>query len=97
VARAAGTESLKAGSDPRHPPGEVGVSHSRRKNPIVAVTTAESDKQFKKAEHSRERVAVKVALARGDDPPAGKLFGNPWKGDKDGKLFRPDLPGVLRK
>jgi len=73
------------------------MSRSRRKTPIAGVTTASSDKQFKKAEHSRERVTARIAVVRGDDPPHRKSFGDPWKGDKDGKLYWPDRPKLLRK
>jgi len=73
------------------------MSRSRRKVPIAGATTAPSDKPFKRAEHSRERSAAKIAVARGDEPPAPKLYGDPWNGNKDGKLYRPDRPGILRK
>ena len=73
------------------------MSRSRKKTPIVPVTTAESDKPFKVREHRRERRAVAAALALGDDPPAPKAFGDPWVGDKDGKLYRPGDPKLVRK
>ena len=73
------------------------MGKSRKKNPIVGVTTASSDKQFKQAEHSRERTAVRVALARGDDTPSPRAFGNPWRGDKDGKLYMPGSVLAHRK
>ncbi len=73
------------------------MSRSYRKVPISGVTTASSDKLFKKAEHSRERSAAKIAIAQGDEPRSGKAYGNPWKGQKDGKLYWPDRFGVLRK
>ena len=73
------------------------MSRSRRKTPIVGVTSAASDKRFKKAEHGRERAAVRVTIDQGEEPPAAKQFGDPWKGEKDGKLYRPDDPRHLRK
>lgn len=73
------------------------MSRSRRKVPISGVTTAPSDKPFKRAEHGRERTAVAQALAQGKEPPMPKQFGNPWRGGKDGKLYWPDRPGILRK
>lgn len=63
------------------------MSRSRRKTPIVSVTTAESDKPFKVAEHRRERRAVNVALAHGSEPPHALMFGDPWKSEKDGKHY----------
>lgn len=50
------------------------MSRSYRKTPICGMTTAASDKAFKKAEHKRARRAVSAC----DQPPAGKSFGNPW-------------------
>ncbi|PTD20431.1 hypothetical protein [Sphingomonas fennica] len=73
------------------------MSRSRRKIPIAGVTTAASDKPFKQSEHGRERTAAKIALAKGDEPASRKAFGDPWRGEKDGKAFRPDDPSVYRK
>ncbi|MBB6470251.1 hypothetical protein IHE39_06355 [Aminobacter carboxidus] len=74
------------------------MSRSRRKTPIVGMTTAESDKPFKQAEHRRERRAVKAVVKAGEEPPAPKEFGNPWAGEKDGKQWLGDsVPELLRK
>lgn len=69
------------------------MSRSKRKTPIVGVTTMPSDKPFKKQEHQRERSAVKAKLKHtvdGDSLPPSKAFGDPWKGEKDGKQYLPD-------
>ncbi|MFO1173615.1 MAG: hypothetical protein U1E48_00150 [Paracoccaceae bacterium] len=66
------------------------MSRSRKKTPILAITTADSDKPFKVKEHRRERRAVKTALIAGEQPPHAKGFGDPWSGDKDGKAYRLD-------
>lgn len=73
------------------------MSRSRRKVPISGVTGAASDKEFKQAEHRRERAAVKIAVKRNDEPPAARSYGDPWHGEKDGKLYLPDDPDRLRK
>lgn len=73
------------------------MSNSRKKTPIVGMTNAPSDKPFKRAEHSRERAAVRVALAQGEEQPHGKQFGDLWNGEKDGKQFVADNPELLRK
>ena len=73
------------------------MSRSRRKTPISGVSTAPSDKPFKASEHGRERAAVRQALANGTDAPDPKLFGDPWRGEKDGKQYAPDRPDILRK
>ncbi|MGF7004533.1 hypothetical protein [Aminobacter sp. BE322] len=74
------------------------MSRSRRKTPIIGITTAETDKPFKQAEHRRERRAVKAVIKTGEEPPAPKAFGNPWDGQKDGKQWIADnVPELLRK
>lgn len=73
------------------------VSNSRRKTPIIGITTAASDKRFKRAEHSRERAAVKIALGKGEALPDPREFGDPWKSEKDGKQYCPNRPKFLRK
>ena len=74
------------------------MTRSRKKVPITGMTTADSDKTFKKREHRRERSAVRDALAVGSEPPHPKGFGDPWDGDKDGKKYvTDDREAVLRK
>ena len=68
------------------------MSRSFRKTPIFPVAAA-SDKAFKAAEHRRERRAVKIAVGMEREVPGGRLYGDPWHGDKDGKLFRPERRG----
>lgn len=63
------------------------MSRSRRKTPIFGITTAESDKNFKRREHRRERTAVRDSLATGADIPDSRAFGNPWASEKDGKRY----------
>lgn len=64
------------------------MSRSRRKSPIVGITTADSDRPFKRAEHRRERTAVRMRLTDDADHatlPHAKRYGDPWRGEKDGK------------
>lgn len=72
------------------------MSRSRKKTPIGGITTAQTDKPFKRREHSRERAAVRDALVAGRDAPHPKTFGNPWSSDKDGKKYWDD-PFSYRK
>ena len=72
------------------------MSRSKRRTPISCVC-ADSDKLFKQAEHRRERTAVRVAVEQGSEPPSPREFGDPWKGQKDGKLYEPGRPELLRK
>ncbi|MDW3223416.1 MAG: hypothetical protein R8G34_11105 [Paracoccaceae bacterium] len=75
------------------------MSRSRRKTPIIGITTAQSDKRFKKAEHKRARRKLKAADLTEDTPPDPKAFGNPWASDNDGKqrIDPHKLPGLMRK
>jgi hypothetical protein len=74
------------------------MPRSRRKTPIAGITTADSDKLFKQAEHRRERRAVKVRLDAGEELPPPKTFGNPWAGQKDGKAWLVEpVPKLMRK
>lgn len=72
------------------------MSRSRKKHPIVGMTTIESDKWFKASEHRRERAAVRAALATGGDIPHRRAFGDPWLSGKDGKQYWPS-PLAYRK
>jgi hypothetical protein len=74
------------------------MSRSRRKTPIAGLTTADSDKAFKEAEHRRERRAAKATIKAGGEPTDPKAFGNPWAGEKDGKQWlSARLPELRRK
>lgn len=72
------------------------MSRSRRKTPICGITTIESDKWFKTSEHRKERAAIRIALAAGNDMPHHKMFGDPWLSGKDGKQYWND-PRCYRK
>ncbi len=73
------------------------MARSRKKLPYVGAC-AVSDKPSKKLAHHQERHAVRKALKREDDIPAPKAFGDPWNGDKDGKIWVGyDNPEDLRK
>jgi len=74
------------------------MSRSRRKTPVSGITTAESDKAFKVAEHRRARRATRAALPVSEGP-IPKQFGNPWASAKDGKKrFDPAAhPKLMRK
>ena len=70
--------------------GKLNMSRSKRKTPIVAMTSHESDKPFKKAEHQRERAQAKVTLRTTVDDTAlssHKAFKDPGKSLKDGKQY----------
>ncbi|MBV9841574.1 MAG: hypothetical protein JOY99_08610 [Sphingomonadaceae bacterium] len=54
---------------------------------MIGITSAPSDKPFKRIEHGRERAAVRDALTRELDPPSPRAFGDPWDSEKDGKLW----------
>ena len=63
------------------------MSRSRKKKPITGITLAESDKEFKRQEHQRERSRVRDALKTDKEVlPHPKEFGDPWDSPKDGKI-----------
>jgi hypothetical protein len=74
------------------------MSRSFRKTPILPVTSAASDKPFKEQEHRRERRAVKIVLETRGEVPHRRTYGDPWRGDKDGKRFLDEpAPRDMRK
>jgi len=70
------------------------VSRSRRKTPIVGMTTATTDHPWKKAAARKLRRRVKQALVStlDGDRFAGKRWDlvNPWSSEKDGKQWLRD-------
>lgn len=73
------------------------MSRSRKRTPVSGITTADSDKEFKVAEHRRARRAEKSAIKAGDDPPDPKEHGNPWASRKDGKTWTGKNDKLTRK
>ena len=78
------------------------MSRSRRKRPFHAVTTAESEKQEKRAYNRCFRHASEQALKAdpmGESLPILREHSNPWCMDKDGKhRFDPvKHPKLMRK
>lgn len=75
------------------------MSRSYRKTPICGMTTAASDKAFKKAEHKRARRAANACNLLIEEPAAGKAYGNPWGAPKDGKQWIDPtrFPEIMRK
>lgn len=78
----------------------VAMSRSRKKIPIVGMTTVRSDQPFKRDEHRRERRTVRALLGLSLDGDHKRLhkehYGDPAKAPKDGKQFWPDAR-ALRK
>lgn len=65
------------------------MSRSHKKHPVVAHTSAKSEKDYKRTGNRRMRRAVKVALQCGFDEidePREAHF-DPWNGPKDGKSW----------
>ena len=78
------------------------MSRSRRKHPFRAITTADSEKQEKRAYNRRfRRVSEQVLKAdpTGERQPILREYSNPWSMDKDGKVrFDPaKYPKSMRK
>jgi hypothetical protein len=63
------------------------MSRSRKQRPITGITKSETEKEFKRQEHQRERSRVRDALRTEKEVlPHPKQFGDPWSGPKDGKM-----------
>jgi hypothetical protein len=77
------------------------MSRSRRKTPIFGMTKAESDKDYKVAEHRAERRSARAILCARLDQDDRHLhrkdYGNPCKSAKDGKQYFPSHPREMRK
>ena len=75
------------------------MSRSRRRTPICGMTTARSGKACKRRANRQARRAVSALDLTAEDPPGAKLFGDPWKGDKDGKHWfdASRFPEIMRK
>jgi hypothetical protein len=77
------------------------MSRSRRKTPVLGITTAKSEKQDKRIANRKLRRAVKQRL--GYDPdgvlPALREVSNVWSMDKDGKVryFRSEWEAKPRR
>lgn len=61
------------------------MSRSRRKTPIVGMTTSRSNKSYRVNEHRAERRKARVAVQVGDEPPHPKEYGDEWNSPRDGK------------
>ena len=67
------------------------MSRSRRKTPVIGITSAESEKADKQAAHRRERRKVRQRLVADPAPdllPHAREVSNPWTYAKDGKAYR---------
>ena len=73
------------------------MSRSRRKTPICGITTAESDKPGKVADHRRLRRRNRQRVAHGMEPLHEREVSDPWGWPKDGKAYYPRDPRVMRK
>jgi hypothetical protein len=77
------------------------MSRSRRKTPVIGLTTARSDKPFKVDEHRKERRGVRTKLASGVDADDrrlhSKVYGDPWNAPKDGKQMVDPKSKWMRK
>lgn len=81
------------------------MAHSRKKTPIVGITTARSEKADKREANRKERRKVHLALT--DKPetellPQRRAVSNVWVMAKDGKVYlhpaeRSQRPKTLRK
>ena len=67
------------------------MSRSRKKTPITGISSADSEKAEKQANHRRERRRIRQVL--GVEPecevlPHTRELSNPWIMSKDGRVYR---------
>jgi hypothetical protein len=76
------------------------MSRSKRSAPIIGITTAESEKDDKRAANrALRRVTRQVIRAEGaehDVTPVLREVSDPWRMDKDGKRWWGHGPGAER-
>lgn len=79
------------------------MARSRRRTPIMGITTAASEKQDKQHANRTCRAVVRRTIKRGQDPDAAVLpilrdVSDPWNMAKDGRSwFGRRLPELMRK
>jgi len=79
------------------------MARSRRRTPIISVTTSASEKQDKRHANRNCRSAFRRALKRNGDPDAAVLpvlrdVSDPWAMAKDGRSwFGHHSPELMRK
>jgi hypothetical protein len=77
------------------------MSRSRRRTPVIGITTAESEKDEKREYNRRYRRASRQALAASSEPdvlPHLREYSDPWAMSKDGKLrFDPEQHAKLMR
>jgi len=68
---------------------EISVSRSKRKRPILGITTADSEAQDKAIWHRAYRRAERQRLQSTpfSEPRHFREFSDPWSMDKDGKRY----------
>lgn len=72
------------------------MSRSRKKVPITGMTTATSDRDWKRWGHRRDRQSERQALHHGRDVPDRRTHMDVWNSDRDGKQWCAD-PKWCRK
>jgi hypothetical protein len=81
------------------------MSRSRKKVPVCGLTTADSEKWYKRWWHRRYRRKERRAIQRDDElMPHFREVSNPWLAPKDGKFWHVDdgddfwdIARILRK
>jgi hypothetical protein len=80
------------------------MARSKKNSPFTGMTTAESEKGFKRLAHKQARMNAKARLRNVGDPEddlvfEDDLYGDPWSGPKDGKCYLGENadPKILRK
>lgn len=78
------------------------MSRSRKRSPAGGITTARSDKAWKRIAARRMRAAERVALSSGSDVPDRRVIDSVWNWAKDGRHWfgaewAKEVPSIIRK
>ncbi|WP_266183367.1 hypothetical protein [Dyella humicola] len=75
------------------------MARSKKKTPIHGITSAVSEAQDKALWHRAYRRGERQRIQQDADPVLvdENQYSSPWKMDKDGKVYVPDQPTLLRK
>lgn len=75
------------------------MTRSKKKTPIHGMTTATSEAEDKALWHRAYRRGERQRIQHDADPvPVDENhYSSPWKMDKDGKVYVPNQPTLLRK
>lgn len=74
------------------------MSRSKKKTKIHGITTAVSEKKNKRKANRKFRRMIRERLkSKGENLPALREVSNVWDFDKDGKIYKKNIPAKLMR